>query len=112
MNVGEAMMPTKKAARLFGPSPKNYYFTFGNDGRHVFVLQPLGPRQCRWRFQCLCPGHDKAWFFTATHHHTLHPAYKSWGLADARRNKNYQELTESEWLCRLLAGGAKGRGPA
>ena len=103
MNVGEAMMPTKKAA-----SPKNYYFTFGSEDQHLFVLQPISVHQCRWKFLCSCCNHGsrnyRNWV-AVTGKGGKDERYTPWGLTEVRANKAaYRELTEPELLHRLLKG--------
>lgn len=92
MSVGETM-PPKKAA----DHPQNYYFTFGI-GDHLFVVQPLGPQECQWKFRCPC-GHGlyglEKW--------TLW--YPPGGLAQVRQDTSYRELTEPEMLRWFLKGG-------
>ena len=105
MNAGEITMSTPKAARPFGPSPKNYYFTFRNEEQHLFVLQPIRVHQCRWKFLCPCCTHRgrnyRNWVEVTG---GKDERYTPWGLTEVRANKAaYRELTEPELLHRLLA---------
>ena len=98
----------KARAGLADSSAKNYYFTFGPEDQHLFVLQPIGVHQCRWKFLCLCCTHGgrnyRNWV-EVTSKHGERERYTPWGLAEVRLNKTaYRELTEPELLHRLLGG--------